>query len=195
MERFTPQNAAIVLIDHQDMTVGWIQSLPKAVTVANVRMLARLGADMGIPLVVTSTMEQQVGTNISGIQETAPAAYASRVKRGGTLNCFLDAQFSAAVRATGRTNLIMAGLTTDICLYHSAVGALGAGYRVQVVADACGSMSALSDQLTYDRLRGQGVVITGGNQVLTELYQDFGTPEGQRAMQINLEEIVSKLAG
>jgi nicotinamidase-related amidase len=88
----------------------------------------------------------------------------------------------------------MAGLTTDICLYHSAVGALAEGYQVQVVADACGSMSALSDQLTFERLRGQGVVITGGNQLLSELYQDFGSPEGQMAMQINLEEIVSKLS-
>jgi hypothetical protein len=43
-------------------------------------------------------------------------------------------------------------------------------------------------------LRAAGVAITGGNQVLTELYQDFGSPEGQRAMQINLEEVVARLA-
>ena len=55
---FTPDNSAIVLIDHQDMTVGWIRSLPREVTVANVRMLARLGNDMGIPLLVT--MEDHV---------------------------------------------------------------------------------------------------------------------------------------
>jgi hypothetical protein len=58
----------------------------------------------------------------------------------------------------------------------------------------CGSMAALSDQLTYERLRGQGVVVTGGNQLLSELYQNFGSAEGQVAMQINLEEIVSKLS-
>ena len=87
----------------------------------------------------------------------------------------------------------MAGLTTDICLFHSVVGALAAGYQVQVVADACGSMSALSDTLTFERLRGLGVTVTGGNQVLTELFTDFGTADGQKAMKINLDEIVSKM--
>lgn len=82
---FTPDNSAIVLIDHQDMMVGWINSLPREVTVANVRMLARLGNDMGIPLLVTSTMEDRVGTNIPDIQELAPTAYANRIVRGGTL--------------------------------------------------------------------------------------------------------------
>jgi len=156
-------------------------------------MLARLGAEMNIPLVVTSTMEDNVGTNIKDIQETAPKAYANRVKRGGTINCFLDENFRAALRVTGRKNLIMAGLTTDICMFQTAMGALGEGYNVQVVGDACGSMSALADQLTFDRLRQEGVVVTVGNQISTELYQDFGTPEGQQVMQINIQEIVSKL--
>jgi nicotinamidase-related amidase len=185
--------AAILLIDHQDATVGWISSMPKASTIANTRLLARIGAELDIPLLVTSTMEEQIGTNIKDVQETAPKAYANRIKRGGTLNCFLDPAFTAATKALGRKNLVMAGLTTDICLFHSVVGALAAGYQVQVVADACGSMSALSDASTFDRLRGLGVTVTGGNQLLTELFTDFGTADGQKAMKINLDEIVSKL--
>ena len=62
-----------------------------------------------------------------------------------------------------------------------------------VVADACGSMSALSDQLTFDRLRDMGVTVTGVNQMMTELVNNFGTPEGQKAMKINMEEIIAKL--
>ncbi len=183
-----------MLIDHQDTTVAWIKSQPKAVSVANTRLLARIGAELNIPHLVTSTMEEQIGTNIKDIQETAPTAYANRIKRGGTLNCFLDPQFRAAVAGLDRKHLIMAGLTTDICLFHSVVGALNAGYQVQVVADACGSMSELADTITFARLRSLGVTITCGNQVLTELFTDFGTLDGQRAMQINLQEIVSKLA-
>jgi hypothetical protein len=76
---------------------------------------------------------------------------------------------------------------------HTVQSAIGLGYRVEVVADASGSMSALADQVTWDRMRSIGAVVTDGNQVLTELYPDFGTPEGQKAAQINLEEIVSKL--
>lgn len=190
----TTENAAIVLIDHQDMTIGWVKSQPQEVTVANVRALGRLGNDMGIPLLVTTTMEGQVGTSIAGIQEVAPTAYANRVRRGGTLNCFLDPDFTAAVRALGRPKLIMAGLTTDICMFHTAVGALGEGYDIQIVADACGSSSAVSDQVTFDRLRVLGATITIGNQVLSELFTDFGTEQGQQAMQINLQEVVSRLS-
>ena len=188
-------NSAILLIDHQDMTVGWIQSQPKDLVVANVRMLARIGSELGVPLLVTSTMEQQIGTNIKDVQETAPAAYAARVKRGGTLNCFLDPAFKSAVAKLGRKSLILAGLTTDICLFHTSVGALKEGYEVSIVADACGSMSALADSVTFDRMRGLGMTVTAGNQVLTELFTDFGTAEGQKAMKINLEEIVSKQGG
>ena len=190
----TTDNAAIVLIDHQDMTVGWIRSQPQEVTIANVRALGRLGNDMGIPLLVTTTMEDRVGTSISGIQEVAPTAYADRVRRGGTLNCFLDENFKSAARALDRPNLILAGLTTDICLFHTAVGAIGEGYDIQVVADACGSSAVMSDQVTFDRLRALGATITVGNQVLSELYTDFGTDDGQKAMQINFDEVVSKLS-
>ncbi len=190
---FTPDNAAIVLIDHQDMTVGWIHSQPQATTVNNVRMLARIGADLGVPLVVTSTMEDAIGTNIVDVQQLAPQAYADRIKRGGTLNAFLDPAFAKAVAGLGRSNLILAGLTTDICLFHSARGALDAGYVVQVVADACGSSSTLADEVTFDRLRALGATVTVGNQILAELYTDFGTEQGQKAQQINLEEIIAKM--
>ena len=189
---YTPQDAAILLIDHQDMTVGWINSHPRETCVNNVRMLARIGEELGVPLLVTSTMEDQIGTNITDIQELAPAAYARRIKRGGTLNTFLDPSFRDAVRDLGRQKLILAGLTTDICLFHSAVGALDAGYDIQVVGDACGSSSQMADNLTFSRLRSLGAIITDGNQILSELYTDFGTPEGQKAQQINLEEIIQR---
>jgi len=186
---FTRDNAAIVLIDHQDLPLSWVKSIPEGVTVANVRQLARIGVEFGVPLLVTSTMEDNIGTSISDIQELAPEAYANRVKRGGTLNCFLDAAFVTAVAALERKNLIIAGLTTDICLYNTVAAGLDAGYSIEVVADASGSSSMLSDAITFDRLRDKGAVITVGNQVLSELFSDFGTEEGQRAMQINLQEI------
>ena len=191
---FTPANSAILLVDHQNLTVDWVKSLPRETMIANVRVLARLGSEMHIPLVITSTMETtQVGPTIKDIQDLAPEAYAQRVKRGGTLSAFLDPAFAQAVKMTGRKNLIIAGLTSDICLMHTVESALRQGYRVEVVADASGSMTALADQVTWARMREIGAVITDGNQVLTELYPDFGTAEGQKAAQINMQEVVAKL--
>lgn len=192
---FTPANSAILLVDHQNLTVSWVKSVPHDTLISTIRELARLGAELHIPLVITSTMETtQVGPTIKDIQDLAPEAYAHRVKRGGTLSAFLDPAFDRAVKATGRKNLIIAGLTSDICLMHTVESALREGYRVQVVADASGSMTSLADQVTWARMRELGAVITDGNQILTELYPDFGTPEGQKAAQINLQEVVSKMA-
>jgi nicotinamidase-related amidase len=189
---FSTETAAIVLVDHQDMTVGWIGSQPQQTCVNNVRMLARVGHELGVPLQVTSTMEDAIGTNIKDIQELAPTAYAARVRRGGTLNAFLDPDFTTAIERLGRRKLIIAGLTTDICLYHSTVGALDAGYEAYVVADACGASSVLADEVTFARLRALGATITDGNQVLSELFMDFGSDQGQKAQQINLEEIIER---
>ena len=98
---FTPADSAILLVDHQNLTVDWVKSLPRESMIANVRVLARLGAEMHIPLIITSTMETtQVGPTIKDIQDLAPDAYAHRVKRGGTLSAFLDPAFAQAVKMT-----------------------------------------------------------------------------------------------
>jgi nicotinamidase-related amidase len=192
-EQFTPQNAAVLLIDHQKTTVDWVKSVPRDAFVSNVRMLTRVGVEGGLPTLVTTTMEDTVGPTMKDIQDLAPRQWEARVKRGGTINAFLDPRFKAAVKALGRKKLIIAGLTSDICLFHTVQGALREGYEVWVVADASGSMSASADEFTWAYLRGLGVTVTGGNSLLSELYSDFGTPEGQKAMKINLDEIVSKL--
>jgi hypothetical protein len=63
-----------------------------------------------------------------------------------------------------------------------------------VVADACGTTSALGDEMTYARLRKAGADVTVINQVTTELANDFSTAEGQLAQTIMGEEIISKLS-
>jgi nicotinamidase-related amidase len=191
--RFTTQNSAILLIDHQTTTLDWVKSLPKETVIASCRVLARMATTYDMPLILTTTMEEYVGATIKEIQEVAADAFAHRYKRGGQLSCWNEPTLKAAVKALDRRKLILAGLTTDICLYWAAVDALELGYEVLVVADACGTMSTLGDQLTFDRLRARGATITVVNQVVTELMNDFGTPEGQKAQQIMGDEIISKL--
>lgn len=194
-DRFTTSNSIIVLVDHQTGTIGWVKSQPTKVTIASSRAMARMALDYGMPLIMTTTMEENVGPTIPDLAQLAPEAYAKRYKRGGQLSCWDDAKLASDVKAIGRKRVILAGLTTDICLFWAATDAMRLGYDVMVVADACGSMSSMADQLTYDRLRGMGATVTGINQMMTELVNNFGTPEGQKAMKINLEEVVNKLLG
>ena len=192
-ERFTIAECAIMLVDHQTMTIDWVKSLPRETVVASCRVLARMATTYSMPLVLTTTMEEYVGPTISDISELAPDAFASRYKRGGALSCWDDPRLCDGVKGLGRSQLVLAGLTTDICLFWAAVDAVKNGYRVMVVADACGTMTTLGDQLTHERLRGFGITVTVINQVVTELVNDFGTPEGQKAQAIMSDEIISKL--
>jgi len=193
-DRFTLENSLIMLVDHQTGTVNWIKSQPATQVIGATRALARMALVYDMPLVLTTTMEDNVGPTIEDLQQLAPEAFAARYKRGGQLSCWDDAKLAADVKVLDRPNIIMAGLTTDICAFWAARDAVELGYKVMLVADACGSLTALADQLTFDRLRGIGVTVCGINQAQTELVNNFGTPEGQKAMQINFEEIISKLA-
>lgn len=192
--RFTISDSVVMLVDHQTMTIDWVKSLPKETTIASCRVLARMAGEYSMPLVLTTTMEDYVGPTIPDIANLAPAAFKNRFKRGGELSCWDAADLRDHVQSLGRTNIILAGLTTDICLFWAAVDAIQLGYRVMVVADACGTMTTLGDQLTYSRLTGLGVTVTVINQVVTELIGNFGTPEGQKAQKIMGDEIISKLA-
>lgn len=192
-EQFTPQNAAIILVDHQKSTMDWIYSQDRKLVENNLVMLARLGNDLNTPLLITTTMEEYVGPTFQGIQKVAPNQYAKRVKRGGTINCFLDPNFNKAVKELGRKKLFIAGLTTDICLLQTVKGAVAEGYEVIVVSDASGSMTKMADDVSFDFFRQIGVKVYSSNAVLAELYPDFGTKDGQKAMQISIDEVVSKL--
>ena len=191
--RFSIADSLVLLVDHQAGTIDWVRSLPKDTVVASCRVLARMALSYDLPLVLTTTMEDVVGATIDDLQALAPDAFAARHRRGGQLSCWDDAGLRAQVEATGRRNIVLAGLTTDICLFWAAFDALRLGYRVIVVADGCGTMSALGDQLTYERLRGLGAIVTVVNQLVTELVSDFGTEAGRAAQAIMGDEIISKL--
>ena len=194
-ERITPATSVIMLVDHQTMTIDWVKSMPRATTIASCRVLARLAGEFAIPLVLTTTMEEFVGPTIPEIREVAGDAYDRRYRRGGELSCWDSKQLRDGVKALGRDNLVLAGLTTDICLFWAAVDAQRLGYNVQVVADACGTMSPMGDVVTLDRLRSLGIAVSVVNQITTELVPNFGTPDGQKAQKIMSEEIISKLGG
>jgi nicotinamidase-related amidase len=190
---FTISNRVILLVDHQTGTVGWVKSLPQETVVTSCRVLTRMALAYDMPLILTTTVEQQVGPTIPDIAELAPDAYAKRYARGGQLDCWDDQRLREGVAAVGRKKIVLAGLTTDICMYWAATSALKLGYQVLVVADACGTTSVQGDEMTYARLRKAGAEISVINQVVTELANDFSTPQGQKAQAIMGDEIISKL--
>ena len=134
---FTTDNAAMLLIDHQQGTVKLAKNIAYDAIVSNTRALARTAIETGMPLVLTSSEEDQFqGPLFEDLQQIAPEAYANRIKRPGIVDCWQFAPYKAAVEATGKKKLIMAGLTNDVCIVFPAISAIEDGYEVQVVVDA-----------------------------------------------------------
>lgn len=192
MERFTGKNAAILLIDHQSGTMGWARSTPFETMKTNTLMLAKSAMIMNMPLVLTSSMEDFVqGPLLAEFQEICPDAYANRVKRMGIVNAMEDEGFAAAVKAAGRKNIVIAGVTNDVCTVFPVLTLIEQGYNVQVVADAGGSPTEISDRVSLQRMENAGAVIVSTNQALAELVGDWGTEEGGQVVQLIVQALMS----
>ena len=191
---FTIENSAMLLIDHQVGTMSWVRSLELDVIKTNTLVLAKSAQATGMPVLLTSSMETQAqGLLFAELQQVLPDAYKDRIQREGQVDCMTDQNFSAAVEAMQRKNLIMAGITTDVCIVYPAITAVEAGYQVQVVVDACGSPTKLGDEIALRSMEKAGVILTTTNQLIAELGQNWSSVNGSKLISILFEDILSKL--
>lgn len=180
---FTAGNTAMLLIDHQIGTMKLIKNIPIEVVKRNTLALAKTAKILKIPVILTSSQEENLqGALLSELKEILPAAFDVRIKRAGIVNAWDDANFKTAVEASGRRNLIMAGVTTDVCLVFPAISARRAGYQVQAVMDASGSPYEVSEEMSRRRMEREGVVLTATNTIMAELAQDWSRPEGAQLL-------------
>jgi nicotinamidase-related amidase len=171
---FAPENSALLLIDHQVGTMQLIKNIDVEQAKRMSLALAQTANILGIPTVMTSIQEDHIqGPLMPELKDILPEAFEKRVKREGIVNAWTDTNFKAAVEATGRKNLIMAGATTDVCLVFLAIDAVGEGYSVQAVLDASGSPFELSEDMSRRRMQDAGVVLTATNTMIAELAQNW----------------------
>ena len=183
--QFTPDNCALVLIDHQVGTLQFVHTMSPETSLQNAIMLAKAAKAYGMPVVLTTSQEDHPqGPTAPALQEALPEAYKNRVKRTGIVNAWADPNFSAAVRATGRQKLIMAAVTTDICLIFPAISAVQEGFEVLAVLDASGSSFDVQEELARRRMATAGVMLTTTNTAIAELVQDWSTPQGSQLIQL-----------
>jgi nicotinamidase-related amidase len=187
-ETFSAENAAMLLIDHQVGTMSWVRSIPLEEMKRNALMLAKVARIYRLPVVLTSSMEEHAqGPLMRELEEILPEEFAGRIKRLGIVNAMDDASFAAAVTATGRRKLIIAGVTNDVCTVFPALGLVHEGFEVQVVADAGGSPSKMGDDIALRRMERAGVTLTSANQLVAELVGNWTTPEGGQVVQVVME--------
>lgn len=185
IENFSGTNAAMLLIDHQVGTMEMVHSTPLEEMKKNTLVLAKAAKVLNMPVVLTSSMEENFqGPLLPAFKEILPKEFEARIKRSGVVDAMDDENFSNAVKATERKKLILAGVTTDVCVVYPTLTALSEGYDVQVVVDACGSPTKLADEVALRRIDKAGATLTSTSQLIAELAQNWTTPEGSQLNEI-----------
>ncbi len=135
---------------------------------------SRAAALLDIPAILTTSEEEsENGALLPALEQILPGAHASRIDRHGIIDSLADPAVVEAIEATGRRQLVTAGIGTEVCGVASALHACRDGYHVAFVADACGSATALGHDLSLRRLEQNGVTLTTTASVSAELAGDY----------------------
>ncbi len=178
-----PADSVFLLLDHQTGLFQTVQDIEIAELRSNVQTLAKLAALLDIPVITTASEPNGPnGPIMPEIHEFAP--HAVYVPRKGEVNAWDNDDFVAAVRATGRKTLIMAGVWTSVCVMFPALDAEAAGYDVYAVIDASGDPSEMTSRTSLARFVQGGVVPTTTNAVLSEAHRTWNRPEAAELAEL-----------
>jgi len=151
----TPEECVVVLIDHQPFQFANLHSHEPTMIANNVIGLAKFAKAFNVPVILTTVLEARGGKLIKGLQDVFPDQ--KPVDRT-YINAWQDKRIVDLVKATGRKKLILAGLWTEMCVAQPAINALGDGYDVYVVTDACGGVSEEAHDMAVRRMVQAGAV-------------------------------------
>jgi len=165
-------DAALLLIDHQSGLFQVVQDMPMPVLRAHATALAKMATLAKLPVITTASVPQGPnGPLIPEIHKHAP--HAKYVARKGEINAWDNPDFVAAVEASGRKTLIIAGTITSVCMAFPAISAVNAGYKVFAVVDASGTYSKQAQEITLARIVQAGVVPMDTAAVASELQKTW----------------------
>ncbi|MBS7661688.1 hydrolase [Pseudomonas lalucatii] len=171
-----PSDTAMLLIDHQSGLFQTVKDMPMPELRANAITLAKVASLANIPLITTASVPQGPnGPLIPEIHEAAP--HAQYVARKGEINAWDNPDFVAAVEATGKQTLIIAGTITSVCMAFPSISAVAAGYKVFAVIDASGTYSKMAQEITLARVVQAGVVPMDTAAVCSEIQQTWNRPD------------------
>ncbi|HEX4430864.1 MAG TPA: hydrolase [Frankiaceae bacterium] len=172
----TPQNSALIVIDYQPSQLQTVTSIDHQTLTDNIVSVARLAKTFNLPIVLST-----VGVNSRGQEATIPelrAVLADEVEIDRTeINSWENADFRNAVKATGRSKLIMTALWTEVCLAFPALDALAEGFEVYPVVDAVGGTSPAAHRAGLERVVQAGAQPISWVSLACELQRDWARVE------------------
>ncbi|PFK96333.1 hydrolase [Priestia megaterium] len=171
--RLSKDDAAVLLVDHQ---TGLISGLVRDYGVDefknNVLALGDTAKFFDLPVILTTSFEN--GPNGPLMQELVDLfPNAPKIARPGQINAWDNEEFVKAIKATGKKQLIIAGVVTDVCVAFPALSAIKAGYEVFVVTDASGTFNKQVADAALTRMAHGGAQLMNWFSVACELQRDW----------------------
>ena len=165
-----PEDSVLVLIDHQPYQLANLNSHEPQMAVNNATGLAKAAKAFGVPTILTSVLAERGGLIFSQITDVFPD---QGVIDRTLINTWQDPKVVEAVKATGRKQLIMAGLWTEVCVAMPAIQALGEGWDVTVVTDASGGTSVEAHEVAIQRMIAAGANVMTWLALAAEWQRDW----------------------
>jgi len=170
--RLDKDNAAVLLVDHQAGLLSLVRDIDPDKFKNNVLALADLAKYFKLPTILTTSFEDGPnGPLVPELKEIFPKA--PFVPRPGQINAWDNEDFVKAVKATGRKQLIIAGVVTEVCVAFPALSAIAEGYDVFVVTDASGTFNEITRHSAWNRMSEAGAQLMTWFGVACELHRDW----------------------
>ncbi len=170
--RLDKNNAVVLLVDHQSGLTNCVHDFSPDDFKNSVLALADLAAYFNLPTILTTSFEDGPnGPLVPELKEKFPNAPC--IARPGQINAWDNEDFVAAIKATGKKQLIIAGIVTEVCVAFPALSALEEGYEVFVVTDASGTFNQVTRESAWARMTAAGAQLVTWFGVACELHRDW----------------------
>ncbi|KAK9763557.1 hypothetical protein K7432_009645 [Basidiobolus ranarum] len=184
-KRLSVDDAVVLLVDHQSGLISLVQDFTPDEFRNNVLALADAAKFFKLPTILTTSFENGPnGLIMPELTEIFPDA--PFIARPGQINAWDNEDFVQAIKKTGRKQLIIAGVVTDVCVAFPALAALKEGYEVFVVTDASGTFNKTVRDAAWSRMEQAGAQLMNWFAVCCELHRDWrNDAEGLAAILSN----------
>ena len=172
LSRLNKDDAVVLLVDHQTGLISLVQDFSPNEFKNNVLALADVAKFFNLPTILTTSFEQGPnGPLVPELKEMFPQA--PYIARPGQINAWDNEDFVKAVKATGRKQIVIAGVVTDVCVTFPTLSALAEGFEVFVVTDASGTFNTTVQQAAWSRMVQAGAQMMNWFSVACELQGDW----------------------
>lgn len=196
MERISRDNAALCLIDHQLGLLSGVRDITVGELKHNVVALAKAAQVLELPVILATTAKNELwGPTAPELLAALQDGYASIDRM--TVNAWDEPAFREAVKATGRTHLIFAAVSLQVCAAYPAYSALDDGYASYVVVDASGAFSLTQREAGIARMTQKGVILTDYLSIMVEIMRTNADPKAldvYKALDVDFSVLIEQIS-